>query len=102
MQINKRERMMLLIGIPVVLIVLIWNFMTPAGSVNGKTKLVPLAKAKQDTDVARRTYNRMSADQKAIQPRIAQMAYDLPAEDLIPQTIRNLQDTADKAGVHLR
>lgn len=99
---NKRERLLLIVGIPLVLIVLAWNFLSPppgqtvqGGSLSTEEAVKKLAEAQQNNV-------KMHTDQDKMDPAIEKMSYQIPAEQLMPRLIRNLQTLADKSGVHLR
>lgn len=99
---SKRERMLLIIGVPLVLIVLAWNFLSPpAGQAAPKGQL-STADAEKKTATLQAENKRMLSEQEEMEPKIAQMSYTIPAEQLVPQTIRNLQSLAARDGVHLR
>lgn len=102
MQINRRERMLILIGIPVIGVVLAFNFLVPPGATATKGGQVSLAEAEKRTKEAANTTRKIQADTVQLKPRIEQMSYSETAEELVPRVIRELQDTAEKSGVHLR
>ena len=101
MKLSKRDRILL----PVVLIgvlVLIWGLLNPPAPTGGKGKLLPLAEAERKREVALRTLKRIGADSRDIEPRIQKMAFTLPADQLEPRVIRDLQTIAERSDVHLR
>ena len=99
---SKREKLLLLVGIPVVLIVLAWNFLVPPAATTTQNGLLSTADAKQKLSAAGIDNRQMLAEQDRMDPEIEKMSYKIPAEQLVPRLIRNLQTIADKSGVHLR
>lgn len=98
---TKRERTLLLIAIIVVPIILIVNFLTPSGHTVGTRSLLPLEQANSKQEVQTRTMARWREEEKEMQPQIAHMSYDLPADQVVPQMVDALQHIAARSGVHL-
>lgn len=99
---SKREKFLLILAIPVVLILLAWNRLSPPPSQTSRTGLLSTADARNKLKEARSANRQMLADQDRMDPDIEKMSYQIPAEQLVPRLIRNLQTIADKSGVHLR
>ena len=99
---SKREKLMILLGVPIVFIVLAWNILSPAGGQTAQKGLLSTDAARKKLTEATRENTRMRAEQDKMDPDIEKMSYTIPAEQLVPRLIRNLQTIADKSGVHLR
>ncbi len=99
---SKRERLLLILGVPVVLIVLAWNFLSPPTTQTTQTGLLSTEDAVKKLATAVHDNKQMHAEQDKMDPDIEKMSYQIPAEQLVPQLIRSLQTLADKSGVHLR
>ncbi len=102
MQISPREKRLVGIGAVILVIILIWNFLTPSGGGASTKGLVSLAKARSDTDLNRRNQARLERETKEIDPVIDKLASNTPADRLVPETVKSLQTIATKAGVHIR
>ncbi|HLV79780.1 MAG TPA: type 4a pilus biogenesis protein PilO [Chthonomonadaceae bacterium] len=99
---TKRERTLLLIAIIVVPIILIVNYLMPSGhAAAGARALLPLSQANFKRDIETRTMARWREEEQQMQPQIARMSYDLPADQVVPQMVGDLQRIATRAGVHL-
>ena len=98
---TKRERLLLLIAIIVIPIILIVNALTPSGRTAGTRTLLPLDQANTKRDIQTRTMARWSQEEKDMPPQIARMSYDLPADQVVPQMVNDLQKIAARSGVHL-
>lgn len=99
---NKRERLLMIFGIPLVLIVLAWNFLSPPAGQTSQKGMLSAADARKKLDEVKRENTRMRTEEDKMDPDIDKMSYNVPAEQLVPRVIRNLQTIADKSGVHLR
>jgi Tfp pilus assembly protein PilO len=99
---SKRERLLMVLVIPVVFIVLAWNFLSPPGGQTTQKGILSTEDAKKKLVSARRENMQMLAARDKMDPGIDKMSYNIPAEQLVPRLIRNLQTIADKSGVHLR
>lgn len=99
---NKRERLLLILGIPLVLVVLAWNFLSPPTTQATQNGLLSKEDADKKLTAAQHENITMHAEQDKMDPDIEKMSYHIPAEQLVPRLIRNLQTLADKSGVHLR
>jgi hypothetical protein len=82
--------------------VLIWNQCNPPAPSAGTGTLVPIEKATNKLNAANATYERLGAELEAMEPRILKMSYNLPAEQLEPRFVRDIQKIAARANVHLR
>ena len=99
---SKREKLLLILAIPIVLIILAWNLLSPPPTAAARTGLLSSEDAKKKLHDAQSDNLKMLAEQNKMDPEIDKMSYKIPAEQLVPRLIRNLQTIADKAGVHLR
>lgn len=99
---TKRERLMLLIALLLIPAILIGNALVPSGPPAGQKSLLPVDQANLKREVQTRTITQMRQEQQEMEPRIAQMAYNLPPDEIVPRVIGDLQRTAVRAGVHLR
>lgn len=102
MAISNRERNMIIVGGLGVVGILIWGALNPAGSTKSQVKLLPLKQAQQKLDVNLRTLKRISTDREEMEPRIANMTYNLSPEEVVPRVIRELQKVAERSQVRLR
>jgi hypothetical protein len=98
---NKRERNMLIVCVVFVAGAL-WFAFSSSGSTAGKTNLITLEQARSKTAESKANARRLETEQELIEPRVIERAYNKPAEDLVPVLIRDLQATAQRAGIHLR
>jgi hypothetical protein len=101
MQISPREKKMLAYGGVVVLIIVFYMILTSGGAKTVKGQ-VPYAKAVKDNALNERNVIRLSREMKDLEPHIATLASDAAPDELVPRTIRDLQEIAAKAGVHIR
>ncbi len=62
----------------------------------------PLSKAIQDTKVNVATQARLSREVKDLTPKVNDLAYNLAPDELVPRTVKDLQEIAVKSGVHIR
>jgi len=99
---SGREKTLLLIGVPVVLVVLAWNFLVPPSGATSQKGMLSTPEARKKLAEAQTENKKMIADEARMDPGIEKMAYKIPAEQLVPRVIRDLQTIADKSGVHLR
>lgn len=99
---SKRELYLVIFVVIFVPILLLWNVLNPPKTGGTAGKLLPLEQAKKKTEDARRTLARLRNEQEEAEPRVAKMSYELPAEQLEPRVVRDLQLLADKAGVRFR
>ncbi len=102
MQISPRERRLVTIGGVVVVLIVIFNILTPSGGGKSLAGTVPYAKAVKDNEVNERNAARLAREATELEPHVATLAYDLAPDELVPRTIRDLQQIAAKAGVHIR
>lgn len=99
---NKREKMLIVVGLPAVLIWAAWLILAPSpGAANQKGQLSAADADKKTHDLELQN-KVMIKEQDEMAPKIAQMSYTIPAEQLVPRVIRDLQSIAAKSGVHLR
>ncbi len=101
MQLSRRDRNALLFCVVAVAAILIWNALAPSGSPNGQAALLPLDQAESKRAIAVRTLKRLNTERDEMEPRIAKLAFDLTAAELVPRVVRDLYASADKADVHL-
>jgi len=102
MQISPREKRMVTIGGVIVIVILIFNILTPSGGGTSLKGLVPYAKAVKDNELNVRNAARLSRETTELEPHVATLASDIAPDELVPRTIRDLQQIAAKAGVHIR
>jgi len=100
MKISPREIRTIVIVVLIAVVALVINYATQPKSV-GKGPQVPLETAQQRTDKATAAIQKIKQEDKEIKPRIEEMSYTEPAEELVPQMIHDLQATAKKTGIHL-
>jgi hypothetical protein len=93
---------MIIIGAVLLVIILIWNILTPSSSTKGTAGLEPIGKAKQDTKVNVATQARLTREVKDLAPKVNDLAYNLAPDELVPRTVKELQEIAAKSGVHIR
>lgn len=98
---SKREIGMLVGGVVVVFGIGIYAILNPPPSAAGKAQLTPAQASQQAKDKLAKITS-MTRDQARLEPRIAQMSYDLPPDLLVPRLINDLQRIARKSDVHLR
>ena len=99
---SKREKLIMTVGVPLALAVVAWNFLSPpAGQAAAKGEL-STEDAKVKLKDAQREMSKMRTDTDTMDPSIAKMSYKIPAEQLVPRMIRDLQKIADSSGIHLR
>jgi hypothetical protein len=101
MKINKRERNLLVACVAVVLIAG-WMLLSPQSSGTGGATKYSRQVAEQKQLEGKLQLRQMSRDEEALQPRIATTSYDMPAAALQPRVVRDLQEIAARAGVHIR
>jgi len=96
---NAREKFLLVvcalalvIGVPLLLI----------PSYSGNSKLPSAAEARLKYQSTVKQKDSMSAETDRVKPALDKAAYTDRPEQLLPQVIRSLQDTAKNSGVHLR
>jgi Tfp pilus assembly protein PilO len=94
--------MLLIVGIPVVLIVLAINFLVPPSGPAAPKGMVSTADANKKLKDAQKENGQIIKDENRMDPEIAKMSYAIPADQLVPRMIRDLQTIADHSGVHLR
>jgi Tfp pilus assembly protein PilO len=99
---NPRERLLLTVGIPLVGIVLAWNFLSPPSGPAAQKGLLSTADAAKKLVDAKHENAQIITDENRMDPDIDKMAYKIPSEQLVPRMIRDLQTIAEKSGVHLR
>jgi len=99
--ISRRERIMVLAMVVVVLAALLLKLM-PGGAAGPSGKLLPKDKADQQYRKDRDQYIKLGQQQDELEPRLAKMAYEDSAATLIPHVVRDLQVIAQQSGVHLR
>jgi Tfp pilus assembly protein PilO len=99
---SKREKMLIIVGVPVVFIVVAWNFLSPPAGQTTQKGLLSAEDAKKKLKSVQDENKSMLSEQNKMSPNIAKMSYDVPAEQLVPRVIRNLQTIAEQSGVHLR
>ena len=99
---SKREKLLLILGIPIVLIVLAWNFLSPSTAPTTQKGLLSTEDAVKKLAIAKSDNLKIHAELDKMDPDIEKISYQIPAEQLVPRLIRNLQTLADKSGVHLR
>jgi len=102
MQISPRDRRMIIIGAVLLVIILIWNMLTPSGTSKGTAGLESKAKADQDTKVNLATQTRLTREVKDLTPKVNDLAYNIAPDELVPRTIKDLQGIAAKSGIHIR
>ncbi len=102
MALSKRDRNALVFLAVGAVVILGGNLLIPPAAPGAQKKLLPASEANARREVALRTLKRLSGEQDELEPRIATMISDLPAEELTPRTIRDLQAIAAKSNVHLR
>jgi hypothetical protein len=101
MQISRREKILIVVCMVFLVAVVFWS-LSSSGKAGAGRNLLPYEEAVTKTDVALKTAKKMDADQEEIDRHLHATAYDLPAEELTPHVIRDLQSLAAKANVHLR
>jgi hypothetical protein len=97
---SKREIFLIIVCVIFVVGSIVYVMMPPSsaskrGQLSKNDALAKLAAMKS-------TEKQMTNDHQKMVPRIKQMSYTQPAEELIPRVIRDLQASADRAGIHLR
>ena len=102
MQISPRDKKMIIGGIVFAVIIFIWNILTPSSAGKGTTGLLSETKAKQDTAVNTRTQVRLTNEVSDLTPMVNDLAYSLAPDELVPRTVKELQEIALKSGVHIR
>lgn len=102
MQINPREKKIIGFAVFAVIGILIWNANTPSVGAKGTTGQVPLPKAISDSNLNKHNEQRLTREVSELDPKVNELAYNLPPDELVPRTIRNLQQIAAKSGVHIR
>ena len=102
MQIRSKRELLLVILCAIVLISAVVFVMLPTSSSRGNGGQISLEDARAKYASMRAAEAQMKKEHVAMTPRIAQMSYREPAEELIPRVIRDLQASANRAGVHLR
>lgn len=98
---TRRERTMVFGGLIAVILILLWGWLTPSVGGGGGQKLLPLAKAEEKRVLAERAIQHLTTEQAVMTKRIDAATYDLPADQVAPIVIGDLQQTAARAGVHL-
>jgi hypothetical protein len=101
MRISRREKIMIVVCMAFLVAVVFWS-LTSSGKAGAGRNLVPYEEAVTKTEVALKTAKKMEEDQKQLRHQLGKTAFDLPAEELTPRMIRDLQTLAAKANVHLR
>lgn len=101
MQISKREITLIIVCV-VVVIAAVFFVMTPATPGGAKKGQLTLKDATEKLATMKSSEAQMKREQQQMTPRIQQMSYTQPAEELMPQIIQTLQNSAAKSGVHLR
>lgn len=101
MQINPREKRLVIIGVITVIAILIWNFM-PGGSSTSTAGMLATQDANNKTKDAEATLKMLNKESTGYEPRVEAMTYDMPPDELVPHVIRDLQQIAAKSGVHIR
>jgi hypothetical protein len=101
MQISRREKILIVVCVAFLAGVVFW-ILSSSGKAGAGRNLVPYEEAVAKTQVALKTAKKMDEDQKEIDRHLGKSAFDLPAEELTPHMIRDLQTLAAKANVHLR
>ncbi len=99
---KNREKILLVVGIPTVLIVLAWNFLSPPAAQTTQAGQLPTNQALSKLADVKKENTQMHAQLDKMEPSIEKMSYQLPAEQLLPRVIRDIQTMAAKSGVHLR
>ncbi len=99
--ISSRERRLIMISAPVVVGLLVWGLM-PSGPTAKTGALQPKPVAIRNTAEKSQQLVRLVEDQKRLTPVVNSLSYDAPAEELVPQMIRELQRVGLTAGVHIR
>ena len=96
------EKRLIMFGTPAVLIFAAWAFLTSGPSQTSQKGMLSTDDANKKYKAAVSENKQIIADEARMEPHIARMSYTLPAEQLVPRVIRDLQTIADKSGVHLR
>ncbi len=99
---TKRERNLVIIATIFGVTILLWSFMNPPGKSAPKVAIISLEEANAKKKTALKSLASISQDQDKLTPKITAMAYDLPPDQLEPRIVRNIQDIALKANVHIR
>ncbi len=99
---SPREKAIIFVGVPVVLGVLAWNFLSPPGGSTPQKGQLSATDATKKLKDAQHENAVMIATENRLEPDIKKMSFTIPAEQLVPRVIRDLQMLADKSGVHLR
>jgi hypothetical protein len=95
--------MLLMVGIPAALLILIWSLATsgPSGPVS-KVALIPAADAWKQKADAKSKLIATQADAVKLSGRVNGLTFTLPADQLVPRMVRDLEAIAAKSGIHLK
>jgi len=96
---NPRERVLLVLCL-LALVVGVPLLLTPPSPAGGR--LLPAREARLKYQSALEEKLALEQALKQLKPRIAEMAYSKPPEELVPQAVRTLQKHARDSGIHLR
>ena len=102
MQISPREKRLVYGGAVILIIILIWNFLSPSSAGPSMKGMVSLKEAQKNTDLNKRTQSRLAREVQELDPDINSKAYNSAPDQLVPTTVRELQKIALKSGVHIR
>ncbi len=99
---NRRERIMV-IGCVIFLIAVGFMLLLPSGKQGTSAqKLLSADQAQAQLRANKAKYVRLGNDQDRITATVQKLSYDQPAENLVPQMVKDLQEIAAHADVHLR
>lgn len=97
---NKREKILLVAG-GLVVAASLWFVLSPSPNTKAATAM-PLEKAKAATAEALQNTKKMQDTTKELEPRIKEVTYTQPAEELVPMLIGDLQNAAKEAKIRFR
>jgi hypothetical protein len=102
MQTNKRERAMILVAVLVIVIAIVLKMPSGHAASTFQGPMLSRQEAEKKRADSLLTVKKMRVEDEAAQPRIVEMSYDLPAEQVQPRVVRELQKIAERVGVHFR
>jgi hypothetical protein len=98
---SKREQMLIVICV-LVLVAALASVLMPAGKTAAQHAMLPTDSALAEWRNKAVTYQKLGKDQDAMEPRIKKMTYTEPPDTVAALVTQQLQDIADRSGIHLR
>jgi len=102
MQISPRDRKVLVILVVFVVVIFIWNMATPSTSGKGTAGMLPAKKAIEGTTLNQKNQARLTREVNELTPKVNDLAFNIAPDELVPRTVKDLQEIAAKSGVHIR